>query len=32
MGGTNDRANLQALCHRCHSRKTAPENGFGGVG
>ncbi|MGZ6536385.1 MAG: HNH endonuclease [Actinomycetota bacterium] len=32
IGGTNDRANLQALCHRCHSRKTALENGFGGVG
>lgn len=26
-GGTNDRANLQALCKSCHSRKTALENG-----
>jgi len=22
-GGTNERTNLQALCHACHSRKTA---------
>ena len=25
-GGTNDSENLQALCKRCHSRKTATEN------
>jgi 5-methylcytosine-specific restriction protein A len=24
-GGTNDRANLQRLCHACHSRKTQAE-------
>lgn len=26
-GGTNDPANLQALCHEHHSRKTAREDG-----
>ena len=26
-GGTNDRENLQPLCHRCHSFKTATEDG-----
>jgi 5-methylcytosine-specific restriction protein A len=26
-GGTNDTSNLQSLCHSCHSRKTAAENG-----
>lgn len=26
-GGTNDRANLRARCHRCHSQKTAREDG-----
>lgn len=26
-GGTNERTNLQALCHSCHSRKTASEDG-----
>lgn len=26
------RSNLQGLCHRHHSVKTARENGFGGVG
>lgn len=26
-GGTNVWDNLQALCHECHSRKTAKENG-----
>lgn len=30
-GGTNARVNLQALCHSCHSRKTARENHFGGA-
>ena len=28
-GGTNDRSNLVPLCKRCHSRKTALENGLG---
>jgi 5-methylcytosine-specific restriction endonuclease McrA len=26
-GGTDDPANLQSLCHDCHARKTAAENG-----
>jgi 5-methylcytosine-specific restriction protein A len=26
IGGTNDRQNLQPLCHSCHSRKTQREN------
>jgi len=26
-GGTDDEGNLQALCHSCHSRKTAKEDG-----
>ena len=26
-GGTNDWENLQALCHECHSRKTAMHDG-----
>lgn len=26
-GGTDDPENLQALCHKCHSRKTAEEDG-----
>jgi len=26
-GGTDEWNNLQALCHECHSRKTAIENG-----
>lgn len=26
-GGTDDPANLQALCHSCHSKKTAKEDG-----
>jgi len=31
-GGTNDLENLQPLCHSCHSRKTAKEDGgFGNV-
>lgn len=25
-GGTDDESNLQALCHECHSRKTALED------
>lgn len=29
-GGTDDPANLVALCHSCHSKKTvAVDNGFG---
>jgi len=33
QGGTDDRANLQALCSRCHSKKTASEDGgFGNPG
>lgn len=27
QGGTDDRANLQALAHECHSRKTAKQDG-----
>jgi len=30
LGGRSVRENLQALCKRCHSSKTARENGFGG--
>ncbi len=26
-GGTDDRANLRALCHRCHTRKTIKHDG-----
>lgn len=26
-GGTDDWSNLEALCHSCHSRKTATEHG-----
>lgn len=26
-GGTDDEANLRALCHACHSRKTALRDG-----
>lgn len=26
-GGTDDRANLQPLCHRCHTAKTNREDG-----
>lgn len=26
-GGTNELSNLQPLCHECHSRKTASEDG-----
>ena len=26
-GGTNDRSNLQALCHSCHSKKTFRDGG-----
>lgn len=29
-GGTNERENLQPLCHECHSRKTAAQVGWGG--
>jgi 5-methylcytosine-specific restriction protein A len=28
-GHPRARSNLQALCHSCHSRKTARETGFG---
>ena len=28
LGGTDDFDNLQALCHSCHSRKTAKEVGW----
>ena len=32
-GGTNDFENVQSLCHECHSRKTATEDGgFGNLG
>ena len=31
-GGSNRAENLQALCHSCHSRKTATENGGWGRG
>jgi 5-methylcytosine-specific restriction protein A len=28
-GGTNERSNLQSLCHSCHSAKTVSEDGAG---
>lgn len=28
-GGTDDESNLQAYCHRCHSQKTARQDGGG---
>lgn len=31
-GGRTERSNMQGLCARCHNRKTARENGFGGQG
>lgn len=31
-GGTDERANLQPLCHACHSAKTRREDGGGGRG
>lgn len=31
-GGTNDRRNLQPLCHSCHSRKTQAETTSGATG
>jgi len=31
-GGRDDPANLQGLCHECHSRKTALEDGRWGKG
>jgi 5-methylcytosine-specific restriction protein A len=27
IGGSDDASNLEALCHECHSRKTALEDG-----
>jgi 5-methylcytosine-specific restriction protein A len=27
QGGTNERSNLQGLCHSCHSRKTVRDDG-----
>lgn len=30
-GGTDERENLQALCHSCHSRKTLAEGGGSAV-
>ena len=32
QGGSDEASNLQALCHECHSRKTATEDGGWGVG
>ena len=33
LGGTDDRENLVAMCHSCHSRKTATvDRGFGNRG
>ena len=32
MGGGDNEENLQALCHRCHSMKTAREDGRWGHG
>jgi len=33
VGGTDDESNLESLCHRDHSRKTAARNrGFGNRG
>ncbi len=31
-GGTDDESNLRGLCHVCHSRKTACEDGGFGIG
>jgi 5-methylcytosine-specific restriction protein A len=31
QGGTDDSANLQGLCHQCHSIKTATEDGGFGL-
>ncbi|AWY20093.1 HNH endonuclease [Moraxella bovis] len=31
QGGTNDKSNLQILCHSCHKTKTQSESRAGGV-
>ena len=31
QGGTNDKSNLQILCHTCHKTKTQSESQAGGI-